>query len=270
MKVIAIAQHKGGTGKTTTACNLAAGLAIRGHQTLLVDLDSQCNATISYLSPEMITHTLSSVLVTEPTLPLADAIYTTHIAKLDIVPSNLRLANLERFVRFEEQYRLKKCLQTVSNRYEFIILDCPPNLGMVLNQALLAATHILIPVAAEYYPLEGLTDLDTVVVTAQEPNPHLEVLGYLVTRFDIRSGLSRQALQRVKDMHGKLVFQTVIRNNVKLQYAPAFRETIYEHAPRSYGSEDYDALTEEILERLQINRLRMVNHDKPQKATKQK
>ena len=253
MKTIAIANQKGGVGKTTTACNLAAGLAIRGFKTLLVDLDSQCNTTYTYLDPAMIQTTLADVLVGhQERLSLIDSIYETHIENLDIAPSHIRLAMLERAVQIEEQYRVKDSLESLSG-YEFALIDCPPSLGMTLTQALLASSHVIVPIAAQYYPLEGVVDLASTIQATKRPNPSLSILGYLMTAFDIRTSVSREALAKVQEMFGDLVFETIIRNNTKLQTAPAYRKSIYEHAPDSHGSKDYDALTEEVLQRLEMN-----------------
>lgn len=252
-KTIAIANQKGGVGKTTTAVNLAAGLAIRGYKTLLVDLDSQCNTTYTYLDPSMIRTTLAEVLVGHADrLPLIDAIYETHIENLDIAPSHIRLAMLERAVQIEEQYRVKDSLESLSG-YDFALIDCPPSLGMTLTQALLASSYVVVPIAAQYYPLEGVVDLTSTIQATKRPNPSLSILGYLVTDFDIRTTVSRDALAKVQEMFGDLVFETVIRSNTKLQTAPAFRKSIYEHAPESHGSKDYDALTEEVLTRLNMS-----------------
>lgn len=253
MKTIAIANQKGGVGKTTTACNLAAGLAIRGFKTLLVDLDSQCNTTYTYLDPAMIQTTLADVLVGhQERLPVIDSIYETHIENLDIAPSHIRLAMLERAVQIEEQYRVKDSLESLSS-YDFALIDCPPSLGMTLTQALLASSHVIVPIAAQYYPLEGVVDLASTIQATKRPNPSLSILGYLMTAFDIRTSVSREALAKVQEMFGDLVFETIIRNNTKLQTAPAYRKSIYEHAPDSHGSKDYEALTEEVLQRLEMS-----------------
>jgi chromosome partitioning protein len=253
MKTIAIANQKGGVGKTTTACNLAAGLAIRGFKTLLMDLDSQCNTTYTYLDPAMIQTTLADVLVGHQVrLPVIDSIYETHIENLDIAPSHIRLAMLERAVQIEEQYRVKDSLESLSG-YDFALIDCPPSLGMTLTQALLASSHVIVPIAAQYYPLEGVVDLASTIQATKRPNPSLTILGYLMTSFDIRTSVSREALAKVQEMFGDLVFETIIRNNTKLQTAPAYRKSIYEHAPDSHGSKDYDALTEEVLQRLEMS-----------------
>jgi chromosome partitioning protein len=253
MKTIAVANQKGGVGKTTTACNLAAGLAIRGFKTLLVDLDSQCNTTYTYLDPAMIQTTLADVLVGhQERLPVIDSIYETHIENLDIAPSHIRLAMLERAVQIEEQYRVKDSIESLSG-YDFALIDCPPSLGMTLTQALLASSHVVVPIAAQYYPLEGVVDLASTIQATKRPNPSLSILGYLMTAFDIRTSVSREALAKVQEMFGDLVFETIIRNNTKLQTAPAYRKSIYEHAPESHGSKDYDALTEEVLQRLEMS-----------------
>jgi chromosome partitioning protein len=165
-------------------------------------------------------------------------------------------------VQIEEQYRLKDCLEQLGE-YEFVIVDCPPNLGMTLTQALLASTHVLVPIAAQYYPLEGVVDLTQTIQATRRPNPNLSVLGYLTTFFDVRNKICAEALSKLQEMFDGEVFETVIRSNVKLQTAPAFRKTIYEHAPTSHGSEDYEALTEEVLDRLQVRtpQLKVVQND---------
>lgn len=266
--IIAIANQKGGVGKTTTACNLAAGLAIRGYPTLLVDFDSQCNATQTYLPPELIKTTLADVLLGHQTrAELIDAIYHTHIVNLDLAPSHIRLALLERTVQIEEQYRLKDSIDSNAD-YKFVIIDCPPSLGMTLTQALLASTHVLVPIAAQYYPLEGVIDLTNTIQAAKRANPSLAILGYAVTCFDVRNKICGEVLVKIQQMFGEQVFETIIRSNVKLQTAPAFRRTIYEHAPDSHGSADYDALTDEIIELLQTKQvhLKAVKNGRIEKA----
>jgi chromosome partitioning protein len=254
MKTIAIANQKGGVGKTTTACNMAAGLAIRGYKTLLVDLDSQCNATFTFLDPDIVSTTLADVLVGHHERPeLPEAIYESHIQNLDIAPSHIRLAMLERAVQIEEQYRLKDALETLDG-YDFALIDCPPSVGMTLTQALLASSSVIVPIAAQFYPLEGVIDLTATIQATKRPNPNLSILGYVVTNFDTRNRICADALSQVQEMFGDLVFETVIRTNVKLQTAPAFRKSIYEHAPESHGSKDYDALNDEVLSRLKMDK----------------
>lgn len=254
MRVIAVANQKGGVGKTTTACNIAAGLAIRGYRTLLIDLDSQCNATVTYLPREVIKETLANVLVSsDQRLPLSDAIYNTHLEGLDIAPSHIRLAIMERLSSIEDQYRLKMALKTVEDDYDVVIIDCPPSLGMTLTAALLSATHVIIPVAAQFYPLEGVVDLADTIVATKMPNPGLQILGYLLTDFDMRINICGEALSKMQEMFPGLVFETVIRTNAKLQTAPSVRKSIYEHAPQSHGATDYSSLTDEVIERLNLS-----------------
>ena len=253
MKVIAIANQKGGVGKTTTAVNLSAGLAQRGFRVLLIDLDSQCNATTTYLSDDLINETLADVLIGTDRKPLEDAIYETTYDGLDIAPSSIRLAMLDRMITIEEQYRLRNALTVVQHQYDIVIIDCPPSLGMVLTAALLAASHVLVPVSAEYYPLEGVIDLSQTIEATRQPNPSLQILGYLLTDYDTRTNIASAALSKMQELFPGKVFDIVIRSNVKLKTAPSFRQSIFEHAPQSHGSEDYSFLTDEVISRLKIN-----------------
>lgn len=252
-RIIAVANQKGGVGKTTTSVNLSAGLASKGYQVLLVDLDSQANSTKSFLNKDDISTTLTDVLVGHgKRRSLADALYETHIPNLDIAPSDIRLARLERETDVEGQYRLKDALESLTN-YDFVLIDCPPSLGATLTQALLASHLVLVPVAAQYYPLEGVADLvDTVRATRKRMNPTLEILGYLITDFDVRNTICAQSLSKIQESYKEKVFDVVIRTNVKLQTAPAFHQTIYEHAPNSNGATDYSSLTQEVLAKLEI------------------
>jgi chromosome partitioning protein len=234
LKIIAIANQKGGVGKTATSVNLAAGLASKGFKTLLVDLDSQRNATNTLLPPEQITTTLADVLVGETNRQsLENAVYETPIDNLDMVPSHIRLAKIERFIEIEEQFRLKDSLNELSD-YDLVILDCPPTLGMTLTQALLAAHFVIVPIAGDYYSHEGV--------------------GYLMTRFDIRMRVAKESLKLMQEKYGELAFTSVIRELAAIKTAPAMRLTVYEYEPNGDGASDYTTFTEEVVSRLELNK----------------
>jgi chromosome partitioning protein len=252
MKIIAIANQKGGVGKTATSVNLSAGLASKGYKTLLIDLDSQRNATNTLLGPEGITTTLADVLVGDNNRePLESAVYETPIVNLDLVPAHIRLAKIERFIEIEEQFRLKDALNELSE-YDIVILDCPPTLGMTLTQALLAAHYIIVPIAADFYSHEGVIDLNDTLQKAKRGNPHLEILGYLMTRFDARMRVAKESLQLTQEKYKDLAFDSIIRELAAIKTAPAMRLTVYEYDASGEGAADYSAFTEEVISRLKL------------------
>jgi chromosome partitioning protein len=255
MRVIAVSNQKGGVGKTTTAVNLGAGLAIEGFRVLMIDLDSQCNLTRTFLTPDMIENTLANVLIDNKGdgLPFNAAVYETHIENLDLAAAHIRLARLEKSGQFDDLFRLKDALSPLSNEYDFVLIDCPPSLGVVVTQALLASDYVLIPLAAEYYAFEGTQDLEETVKSVRRSNPALSILGYVVTRFDARTTASAEALAQAQAMFGEKLFETLIRSNTHLIAAPAYRKSIFEYAQASRGSEDYLNLTTEFLSRLEIS-----------------
>lgn len=259
MHVIAIANQKGGVGKTTTAINLSAGLAMKDFPTLLVDLDMQANTTVSFFHRHQIQHSLYDVLITdERQLTLPDVIMETDLENLDIIAADIRVGKLDKFSSFQELYRLKTALDSLTN-YEFCILDCPPNLGNTLTQALIAAHHVIIPIKADYYSMEGVGDLLETIHYTKTANAGLSILGVLLTEFDQRETIAGQALAAVVEKFGKLKFDVDIRKNTTLRSAPSLKKTIYEHDPKSFGADDYFELTQEVLERLKVNtNLRLV------------
>jgi chromosome partitioning protein len=252
MRIIAIANQKGGVGKTATSVNLAAGLASKGYKTLLMDLDSQRNATSTLIPAEIITTTLADVLLGDSNRqPLVNAIYETPIDNLDLVPAHIRLAKIERFIELEEQFRLKDSIGELTD-YDLVILDCPPTLGMTLTQALLAAHFVIVPIAGDYYSHEGVIDLNESLLKAKRGNPQLEILGYLVTRYDSRMRVAKESLKLTFEKYKEKAFQAVIRELASIKTAPAMRLTVYEYDPNGDGAADYSAFTEEVIERLNL------------------
>jgi chromosome partitioning protein len=204
------------------------------------------------LNPESITTTLADVLVGEKNRePMESAIYETPIDKLDMVPAHIRLAKIERFIEIEEQFRLKDALGELSE-YDLVILDCPPTLGMTLTQALLAANYVIVPIAADFYSHEGVVDLNDTLQKAKRGNPNLEILGYLMTRYDGRMRVAKESLKLTADKYKELAFETVIRELAAIKTAPAMRLTVYEYDGNGEGAADYSAFTEEVVSRLDM------------------
>jgi chromosome partitioning protein len=250
--VIAIANQKGGVGKTTTAINLSAGLAQRGKRVLLVDLDPQANSSLSYLDLREVDFSVYDLL-TRKEVQYDDVVHPTRIEGLHILPSRINLAKFESMLtgEFDAAYRVKDRLDPLRAVYEFILIDTPPTLGLITVNALVMATHLIIPIQSSYFALEGTDDLlETVEKIKSRPNPGLEVLGVLVTLHDKRTTLARDIHQQILDVFGGKVFQVVISRSVRLEESPAYREPIFSFAPNSSGATEYEQLTEEVLARV--------------------
>ena len=250
--IVAVANQKGGVGKTTTAVNLAAALALKGHNTLLVDLDPQGHSTISFVDPSEFELTIYDALV-ETTLDLERVICSTRLDHLDVVPARIALAKLEIKLsgEFDGHYRLRDQLATIEHKYRFVVIDTPPTLGLLTVNALVASSHVLIPIQSSYLAMEGTDDLlDTVQRVRQRVNPKLELLGVLITMLDRRTVLGRDVVEQVRQVFGDKVFDTVISRNVRLEESPAYKEAIFTHAPSSTGAMQYAKLGEEVLARV--------------------
>ncbi len=254
MRTIAVANQKGGCGKTTTAVNLAASLALRGYRVLLVDLDPQGNATLGLgYKPRSLKTTLYDAL-TRQNIHLPDILLRTRIKGLDLAPSNVLLAGVELELRgtLGRELMLGALLHEVQDLYDFCIIDCCPSLGILSVNALVASTDVVAPVQVHYYALEGLQRLlDTIRVLHDRFSPcEVEPLGLVLTFVDDRTLLSRQMQQGMRRTFGALVFDTVIHTAVSLAEAPSHQKTILDHAPESRASREYLSLTTEVLDRV--------------------
>lgn len=250
--IVVIANQKGGVGKTTTAINLSAACAIQGKRVLLIDLDPQGNSSLSFVEAEKIDGSAFE-LFTEITQEWSTFIYPTKVGKLDIVPSKINLAKLEAKLvgDFDAIFRLRDRIEQIRSEYDLIFIDTPPTLGLITVNALVAATHVLIPIQSSYFALEGTDDLlETIEKVRARPNPDLDLLGVLVTLFDKRTALSKDVEAQIRSVFGEKAFKTIITRSVRLEESPAHKETIFSFAPNSSGSIEYKKLSLEVLERV--------------------
>ncbi len=256
MKIIAIANQKGGVGKTTTAVNLGCALAEKGQRILLVDFDPQANATSSFGLQNLNGSSLYEPLLGEASI--IDKIVPTRCERLFIIPADLDLAGAELEVARMENHlsRLTETLQPLraDNTFDFVLLDCPPSLGILMTNALAAANELLTPIQCEYFALEGLVKIVRVVEQIRDSgaNDRLEIGGIVMTMFDSRTNLSAQVVADVRKHFGPRVYETVIPRTVRLSEAPSFGQSILEYDPRGPGASAYRALAEEFLKRQSI------------------
>ena len=225
---------------------------MKKQSTLIIDMDPQSNTSISLMDLETVETSVYDALIDPPT-ELKDAIYETPIENLHLIPSNISLAKLESKLlgEIDAHFRLRDRLSMLRSRYEYIIIDTPPTLGLITVNALVAASHLLIPIQSSYYALEGTGDLlETMDKVKARPNPDLRLLGILITLHDRRTTLSRDVRKKIKESFGEKVFKTVINKNVRLEESPAHKEAIFSFAPRSRGAYEYYSLSEEVIARV--------------------
>ena len=249
-KIIALTNQKGGVGKTTSAVNIAASLAVSEIKTLLIDMDPQANTTtgIAEIIEKPAENTIYDTLVDE--IPIKDTISKTTFNYLDAILSTKDLvgAEIELVSVIARELELKKALAKVKRKYDYIIIDCPPSLGLLTLNSLTAANALIIPIQAEYYALEGLGQLlNTIRLVQQHLNKNLKIAGVLITMFDGRLNLSKQVLGEVKGYFGDKLYNTVIHRNVRLGEAPSFGKPALLYDANSVGSQDYMTLVEEII-----------------------
>lgn len=250
--IITVANQKGGVGKTTTAVNVSAALALMGKRTLLIDTDPQAHSTISCLTnPESHEKSLFDVLMNSRE-KIESIIHPSTVPGMDIAIAKVSMAKLEASLagEIDAHYRLKDSIESVRKRYEFILIDTPPTLGLITVNALVAATHILVPIQSSYLSLEGTDNLlETIEKIRKVANPHLRILGVLITLHDQRTNISKDVVDRISKVFGNKVFKTVISKSVKLEESPAYKESIFTYAGGSIGAAQYRKVTEEMLRR---------------------
>ena len=251
IKIIAVCNQKGGTGKTTTAINLSAYLAVEGLRVLLIDADPQGNSTSGLgVDKNTIEKSLYHILLDEA--KPKDVVMKTSIENLSLIPSNIDLIGAEvELVEIEgREARLRNAIESVKDNFDFIVIDCPPSLGMITLNSLVSASSVLIPVQCEYYALEGLGQLTkTISLVRDSLNPHLKIEGVLLTMADFRTNLTQEVINETRNFFNDQVFEKIIPRSIRLSEAPGFGKPIYVYDKNSIGAQKYAALAKEIIGR---------------------